>query len=102
MTENKIEQMNKVIKTTDEDGKIHTFKLVEIVEYANNEYGLFEYLEMPEEDMNEFETPDEEELYVMKIIQKKGEFFFEVIDDEDEFNRVMDFIEKNSDELEFE
>lgn len=93
---------NSIIKTTDEQGKVHSFKLVEIVEVDKKEYGLFEYLENKPRNKYAKTKKEDDELIIMRITQKSGEHYFEVIEDDDEFNKVMDYIEKHEDELEFE
>jgi len=98
MIKDKKQKFDPIVKTTDEKGKTHTFKLVEIVEIAKKEYGLFEYID---DDGKKIKT-EEDELIVMRIKQKKGDYYFEVIKDENEFNSVLDYIDKYQDELEFE
>lgn len=91
-----------IIQTTDENGKTHTFKLVEIIEMKNKEYGLFEFLD-PSKPKKAFKTKSEEsELIIMRIKTKQGESFFEVIEDENEFEQVMNYIDLHEDELHFE
>lgn len=90
---------NPIIQTTDENGEQHSFKLVEIVEVNKQEYGLFEYVD--NDKPSKSKNADDEEMLVMKIINKKGESFFEVLEDEEEFETVLDYIEKYQDELTF-
>ena len=95
---NKYKNIDPVVKTTDEHGNIHNFKLIEIVEVNKNEYGLFEYIE-PDENTAP-NTKQEEEIVIMKIINKNNEFFFEIIDDDNEFEEVLSYIEAHEEELE--
>lgn len=96
------QNVDPIIKTTDENGNTHTFKLIEIIEVKKKEYGLFEYLD-PEKPNKTFKTKDEEaELIVMRIKSKQGESVFEVIEDENEFEQVMEYIDLHEDELHFE
>jgi hypothetical protein len=98
MTDN--DTLSKIIQTTDENGEVHNFKMVEVVEVNKKEYGLFEYID--DEKSAKSSEEFEEELIVMRIVTKDNSTFFEYIEDEDEFTAVLDFIEENEDDLEFE
>lgn len=98
----KNKNLDQIVKTTDENGIVHSFKLVEIVEFDKKEYGLFEYLDPEQKDHKPKLYKPDEELIVMRILHKKGEYYFEVIEDEEEFNNVLEYIEEHEDELEFE
>lgn len=101
MVKNKKEKLDPFIKTTDEHGKTHTFKLVEIIEYNENEYGLFKYVD-PTTIKGKFKNQDDDEIIVMRILSQNDESFFEVIEDEKEFNEIIDYIEEIEDELELD
>lgn len=90
---------NQIIETYDEEGKIHKFKLLEIIDVEEKEYGIFEYLD------NKADSDDddsEEDLMVMRMTEIKGETYFEIIDDEEEFELVSEYIETFRDELNLE
>lgn len=98
---NEEKDFDPIVKTTDENGNVYNFKLVEIVEIGKKEYGIFNFLD-PEAPNKKHNIADEDdELIVMRIIKKGNDFIFEVIEDDNEFNYVLDYIEKNEDELEF-
>ena len=89
----KFNEIDPIVKTTDENGEEHTFKLIEIVEIDDKEYGFFEYIE--DENIETLNNNDEEpELIVMRIAERNKEFYFEVIEDEEEFNYVLDYVEQ--------
>lgn len=88
-----------IIKTTDEEGNIHNFKLVEVIEIDEKEYGVFEYIEPEVPNKN---SEDEEALVIMRIIHKEDNYYFEEIEDDDEFDKVIEYIEEYMDELELE
>jgi uncharacterized protein YrzB (UPF0473 family) len=80
-----------IIETTDEDGKVHIFERVEEIEVDGNAYALLVY------QGSEDEKPPEgydEEIVVMKISKDPdGTDVFEQIEDEAEFERVLNYIE---------
>lgn len=77
----------KIIKTQDENGEIHNFELVDIINIDDKEYGLLVYIdENPSED-------EEEEVIIMKLNKEGDAYTFETIEDEDEFNKVVEYIE---------
>lgn len=102
MSRAKKNKTNSIIKTTDEYGKTHSFKLVEIIEIDNQEYGLFKYLDPALKKKQDNKANDDDELIVMKILIKDGESYFQLIEDEDEFTYVLDYIEQHEEEIEFE
>ena len=93
-------EINPIVETFDEDGNKIYFNLLEIIEVNNHEYGIFEELG-PTKEKIKLPPEVEEEVIVMKILFKNGEYFFEVIEDDDEFEAVMDFIDKHEDDLHF-
>jgi uncharacterized protein YrzB (UPF0473 family) len=82
-----------IIYTTDEDGKEHRFQMIDMIEVEGCQYGLLLYLTAedaagePGDDMNE-------EVVVMRILEENGEHVFEAIEDEDEFERVVAYVEQ--------
>lgn len=77
----------KIIETLDENGNIVKFELCDIVEYNNKEYALL----MP------VDSNDKEEVVLMGLIEEDGEYEFRIIDSEDEFNEVSEYIESFED-----
>ena len=87
---NKEEQ---IIETFDEDGNKVTFELLDIVTVDDIEYALL----LPKD----AETEDEEnEVLVMRLKKDGEEYTFETIEDDEEFNKVAQYIEEIEDEIE--
>ena len=70
----------------DEDGKLIKFELLDIIEYNSNEYGLLKPIS-PIDDI------EEGEVALMKLIEENDEYTFEVIEDDDEFEEIVDYME---------
>lgn len=80
---------DQIIETIDENGEVVKFELYDIVEMENQEYALL--LPLDDED-------DSNELVLMKLTKNGDEYLFETIDDDDEFERVAQFVESLDDE----
>lgn len=87
---NKNEQ---IIETVDENGNKVSFELLDIVTVDDIEYALLLPSEPSEED-------DENEVLVMRLKKDGDDFSFEAIDDDEEFDRVAQYIEEVEDEIE--
>lgn len=88
-----------IIETTDEDGKVHIFEKVSELEIEGKEYALLIYKgEDFDPDAEEPEEGYDEEVVVMKISYEDGQEVYEAIEDEDEFNRVVAYIENMDDD----
>ncbi len=75
-----------MIETVDEEGNIINFQLIDIIEMDGREYALL----LPQEN----EDSDEEKEVVLMRLTKEGEDYnFEMIEDDDEFNKVVDYID---------
>lgn|SRR5574344_232058 len=85
---------NKIIETLDEDGNVIQFELLDIVEFENNEYALLLPVEQEDEDDNDEET----EVVLMKLSKINEEYVFYAIDDDAEFDRVVDYVQSLEEE----
>ena len=85
---NKNEQL---IETFDEDGNKVSFELLDIVTVDDVEYALLLPKDVKDEDG---------EILVMRLKKDGEEFSFEAIEDDDEFNKVAEYIEELEDEIE--
>lgn len=85
---------NQLIETVDEEGNVINFELYDIVEVDEQEYALL----LPSE---EADSPDAE-LIIMRLTKEGEEYIFETIDDDDEFNKVAEYVESLEDEDEEE
>ncbi len=92
MTETNSENMEpKIIKTQDENGEIHNFELLNIVKVDGQDYGLLIYVD--EEDKEDDIEEDEEEVVIMRLSQEDGSFVLETVEDDNEFNKVLEYLE---------
>ena len=82
---------NQLIETVDENGNVITFELYDIVEVDEQEYALLLPTDVEEDS-------DEAELVIMRLTKDGEDYIFETIDDDDEFNRVAEYIESIGDE----
>lgn len=83
------------IETVDEEGNKVSFELVDIVTVDDVEYALLLPTEKDEE-------AEEGELLVMRLKKDGEEFSFEAIEDDDEFEKVAEYIEELEDEIDDE
>ena len=77
---------NKIITMIDEDGEKVDFELIEIIELDGNKYALLAPI------------GDEDDAYVYKIEEVDGKPQYLAVDDEDEFERVLEEYESTFDE----
>ncbi len=77
-----------LIETVDENGNVINFELYDIVEVDNQEYALLLPVESSEED----------EVVLMKLYQDGEDYVFESIEDDEEFERVAQYIESMQEE----
>ncbi len=77
---------NKVITMVDEDGEKVDFELIEIIELDENKYALLAPI------------GDEDDAYVYKIQVVDGKEEYIAVEDEEEFERVLEEYESTFDE----
>lgn len=81
----KPEEMDEqLIETIDEDGNVINFELIDIIEFEGQEYGLL----LPKD-----EEEEDKEVILMRLTKDGEEYIFEVIESDEEFNKVVDFID---------
>ena len=76
-----------VIEITDETGNSIKCELYDIVEFEGNQYAV-----LAELDDDELES-DDPELVLMKYSEEDGSSYFETISDDEEFERVSEYID---------
>lgn len=81
---------DQIIETVTEDGEVVQFKLFDIVEFEEKEYALL----LPLED----EDNEDAELVLMQLTKDDDDYIFETIEDDNEFDRVSEYIESLADE----
>jgi len=83
------------VELTDENGEVTKCEVCDIIEFEGKEYALL--LPLGEEDLY-----DEEELIVLEYIEKDDDSYFQSIDNEEEFNKVCEYIQSLPDEADDE
>ncbi|MEW9121844.1 MAG: DUF1292 domain-containing protein [Thermotaleaceae bacterium] len=68
----------KIVSFYDEGGEKVDFELVEVIELEGNQYALLAPI------------GDEEDAYVYKIVEVDGKEEYVVVEDDDEFERVLE------------
>jgi uncharacterized protein YrzB (UPF0473 family) len=77
---------NKIISMIDEDGEKVDFELIEIIELDENKYALLAPI------------GDEDDAYVYKIEEVDGKPQYIAVDDEEEFEKVLEEYESTFEE----
>jgi uncharacterized protein YrzB (UPF0473 family) len=88
------EELN-YVDLSDEDGNVTKCEVYDVIDFEGKTYALL--LPLEDEDENE-----EAELIVLEYVEDGDEGQFISIDDEDEFNRVCEYIESLEEEMEDE
>lgn len=73
-----------IIEITDDDGTVIKCELYDIIEFEEKQYAL-----LVEADS----TEEEPEVVLMRYSEEGEEVFFETIDDDEEFEKVQEYIE---------
>ena len=81
-----------LVELSDEEGNVTNCEIYDIVEFEGKTYAML----LPVED----ESEEDPELIVLEYVEDGEEGSFVSIEDEDEFNRVCDYIESLADEVE--
>ncbi|MDD3236784.1 MAG: DUF1292 domain-containing protein [Candidatus Gastranaerophilales bacterium] len=88
----KQDENEQIIETLDEEGNVVKFELIDIVEVDEVEYGLL----LPIDEFNE--KDDDSEVVLMRLKKEGDEFVFEAIEDDDEFNKIVELIQNMDEE----
>ena len=83
-----MEKTVNVIETVDENGNSVKFELFNIINFEGKDYALL----LP------VDKEQSEELVLMEIMKNGEDYSFASIEDDDEFERVSDYIENLEDE----
>lgn len=87
------EELDNLIEITDDDGTVIKCELYDIIEFEGKQYALLVEADSEEE---------EPEVVLMRYTEEGEESYFETIDDDDEFEKVSDYIESLDTESEDE
>lgn len=82
-----------LIETIDDNGEVVNFELFDIIELEEKEYALL----LPA-DSND----DNDEVVLMRLIKEGEDYLFEAIEDDEEFNKVSEYIESLGENIEEE
>lgn len=82
-----------IIQTEDENGEVQSFEVVDVFTCNDRDYAA---LLRVNADGSEIE--DEDELVLMRLIENDDNYTFEEIEDDDEFNAVVDAFENEIDD----
>ena len=85
------EELN-LVELSDEEGNVTSCEIYDIVEFEGKTYAML----LPVEE----ESEEEPELIVLEYVEEGEEGTFVSIEDEEEFNKVCDYIESLMDEVE--
>ena len=80
------------VEICDEEGNVTKCEVYDVVDFEEKTYALL----LPMDEENE----EDPELIVLEYIEDGEEGYFQNIDDEDEFNRVCEYIESLADDVE--
>ena len=75
---------NNIIEIIDEDGTVIKCELFDIIEFENKQYALLIEADAQDEDP---------EVVLMRYIEEGEESFFESIDNDEEFQKVSEYID---------
>ena len=79
---------DQIIETVDENGNVVKFELFDIVEVDEKEYALL----LPVED------EEGDEVVLMRLTKEGDEYLFETIDNDEEFDKVANYVESMDEE----
>lgn len=84
-----------IITLLDEEGQEHEFELIDTLHHQDNEYrALVPVFDDPEEMLQ-----DSAELVIMRVSREDGEIYLDIIEDDDEYDRVSDlFVQRLADD----
>lgn len=79
------DEAKQLIETIDDNGNVVNFELFDIVEFEEKEYALL----IP----TESEDVEDDEVVLMKLTKDGEDYLFEAIEDDEEFDKVSEYIE---------
>ena len=94
------QQEEATITLEGEDGSSYSCQILNIFEFEKQEYALLLKASEPKE-----ETPsnsEEDSLVIMRLTEREDQSIFQTIESDDEFNRVVAYVEKLAQEAQAE
>lgn len=83
---------DRIVSTRGEDGEVQNFEIVDVFTVDGKDYAALIHV-----DENGAEQ-EEEELILMRLIEEDEDYTFEEIEDDEEFNRVVEAFENEFDD----
>ena len=80
------------VELCDEEGNVTKCEVYDVIDFEEKTYALL----LPLDDENE----DDPELILLEYVEEGEEGYFQNIDDEEEFDRVSEYIESLAEEVE--
>jgi len=90
-----MQQDENLVEILSEDGQVLKCQIYDVVDFEDKTYALL----LP---YGEDEEDEDSEVIVMEYVEENDEGYFQNIDDEQEFQRVCEYIQSLSDEDEVE
>ncbi len=84
-----------IIQTKDENGELQSFELVDVFTVKDKDYAA---LIRVSDDGSPLSKDEEEELIIMRLIEEEDSYTFEEIEDDAEFDAVVDAFENEIDD----
>lgn len=84
-----------IIQTKDENGELQSFELIDVFTVNDKDYAA---LIKVSEDGTPLDKDEEEELILMRLIEEEDSYTFEEIEDDEEFEAVVDAFENEIDD----
>ncbi len=84
---------NPIITLEGEDGTSHQCQVLDVIKFEGREYGILLKLKNEDDAEDDEDDEDEESLVIMHLIEKDDQSIFRIIEDDDEFQRVVAFVE---------
>jgi uncharacterized protein YrzB (UPF0473 family) len=75
-----------------EDGKSYSCQILDIFDFENQEYALL--LKIAEKENQTDPEADDDSLVIMRLIQRDDQSIFQTIESDDEFERVVAYVEE--------
>jgi uncharacterized protein YrzB (UPF0473 family) len=98
--ESQTQQDEGVITLEGEDGHSYSCQILDIFEFENQEYALL--LKMGGASGEEGEDDEEGSLVIMRLITRDDQSIFQTIESDEEFDRVVKYVEEQAAEAEVE
>jgi uncharacterized protein YrzB (UPF0473 family) len=83
-----------IITLEGEDGTSYNCQILDIIDFEGQDYGILLKLKDQANAKSDEEDEDEESLVIMRLIQKDDHSIFRTIESDEEFDRVVAYVEE--------